>query len=93
MANISIPARLAADTPQSQPYDAIFYYGIPRGFRRWMVRNTMDTDLIKAITDIITRGGVTEDGCAILVNNEAVRVVYKNNYGFGVKIFNIYMVR
>jgi hypothetical protein len=93
MANISIPARLAADTPQSQPDDAIFYYGIPRGFRRWMVRNTMDTDLIKAITDIITRGGVTEDGCAILVNNEAVRVVYKNNYGFGVKIFNIYMVR
>ncbi|GFG08426.1 probable beta-galactosidase E [Aspergillus lentulus] len=36
-------------------------------------------------------GGVTEDGCAILVNNEAVRVVYKNNYGFGVKVFNIYM--
>ncbi|KAH3022431.1 hypothetical protein KXV73_001301 [Aspergillus fumigatus] len=36
-------------------------------------------------------GGVTEDGCAILVNNEAVRVVYKNNYGFGVRVFNIYM--
>ncbi|GFF25268.1 probable beta-galactosidase E [Aspergillus udagawae] len=36
-------------------------------------------------------GGVTEDGCAILVNNEAVRVVYKNNYGFGVTVLNIYM--
>ncbi|KAH1899942.1 hypothetical protein KXW02_008286 [Aspergillus fumigatus] len=36
-------------------------------------------------------GGVTEDGCAILVNNEAVRVVYKKNYGFGVRVFNIYM--
>ncbi|PLB53273.1 putative beta-galactosidase E [Aspergillus steynii IBT 23096] len=35
--------------------------------------------------------GVNEDQCAILVNNEAVRVVNKNNYGFGVKIFNIYM--
>ncbi|KKY15881.1 putative beta-galactosidase e [Phaeomoniella chlamydospora] len=36
-------------------------------------------------------GGVTEEGCAILVNNEAVRVVYKNNYSFGVKVFNVYM--
>ncbi|KAL5358314.1 putative beta-galactosidase E [Aspergillus floccosus] len=36
-------------------------------------------------------GGVTEDQCAILVNNEAVRVVNKNSYGFGVSIFNIYM--
>ncbi|KAF7177626.1 hypothetical protein CNMCM7691_005987 [Aspergillus felis] len=36
-------------------------------------------------------GGVTEDGCAILVNNEAARVVYKNNYGFGVTVLNIYM--
>ncbi|KAJ5391927.1 hypothetical protein N7509_007417 [Penicillium cosmopolitanum] len=36
-------------------------------------------------------GGVVEDKCAELVNEEAVRVVYKNNYGFGVKIFNIYM--
>ncbi|KAL4888053.1 putative beta-galactosidase E [Aspergillus ambiguus] len=36
-------------------------------------------------------GGVAEDQCAILVNNEAVRVVNKNNYGFGVSIFNIYM--
>lgn len=38
------------------------------------------------------REGVNEDQCAILVNHEAVRVVNKNNYGFGVKIFNIYMV-
>ncbi|RAQ71831.1 beta-galactosidase [Aspergillus flavus] len=36
-------------------------------------------------------GGVTEEGCAMLVNQEASRVVYKNNYSFGVKIFNIYM--
>ncbi|OGM40835.1 putative beta-galactosidase [Aspergillus bombycis] len=36
-------------------------------------------------------GGVTEEGCAMLVNHEASRVVYKNNYSFGVKIFNIYM--
>ncbi|KAH8817367.1 glycoside hydrolase superfamily [Xylogone sp. PMI_703] len=36
-------------------------------------------------------GGVTEDQCAILVNEEAERVVYKNNYAFGVTIFNIYM--
>lgn len=36
---------------------------------------------------------MTEDKCAALVNEEALRVVYKNNYGFGVKIFNIYMVR
>lgn len=34
-----------------------------------------------------------EDKCAALVNEEALRVLYKNNYGFGVKIFNIYMVR
>jgi hypothetical protein len=30
--------------------------------------------------------------CGQLVNEEAARVVYKNNYSFGVKIFNIYMV-
>ncbi|KAJ5951939.1 uncharacterized protein N7479_010352 [Penicillium vulpinum] len=36
-------------------------------------------------------GGVTQDMCGQLVNEEAVRVVYKNNYSFGVKIFNIYM--
>ncbi|PIG88964.1 beta-galactosidase [Aspergillus arachidicola] len=36
-------------------------------------------------------GGVTEEGCAMLVNHEASRVVYKNSYSFGVKIFNIYM--
>lgn len=46
------------------------------------------------ITDLtVIRGGVTEEGCAMLVNQEASRVVYKNNYSFGVKIFNIYMVR
>lgn len=52
----------------------------------------MGTAPMNAMTNIITRGGVTEDGCAILVNNEAVRVVYKKNYGFGVRVFNIYMV-
>ncbi|OQD86712.1 hypothetical protein PENANT_c007G05840 [Penicillium antarcticum] len=36
-------------------------------------------------------GGVDQDMCGQLVNEEAVRVVYKNNYSFGVKIFNIYM--
>ncbi|KAL1962756.1 hypothetical protein VTN77DRAFT_9210 [Rasamsonia byssochlamydoides] len=36
-------------------------------------------------------GGVGEDQCAILVNEEAVRVVYKNNYSFGATLFNIYM--
>jgi hypothetical protein len=35
---------------------------------------------------------VGEDQCAVLVNNDAVRVQYKNNYSFGVKIFNSYMV-
>lgn len=30
--------------------------------------------------------------CAALVNMEAARVVYKNNYSFGAKLFNIYMV-
>jgi hypothetical protein len=39
------------------------------------------------------RGGVAEEMCADLVNAEAARVVYKNNYSFGVKLFNIYMVR
>lgn len=33
-----------------------------------------------------------EDQCAILVNNEAARVLYKNNYAFGATLFNIYMV-
>ncbi|KUL82910.1 hypothetical protein ZTR_10382 [Talaromyces verruculosus] len=36
-------------------------------------------------------GGVVEDMCADLVNMEAARVVYKNNYSFGAKLFNIYM--
>ena len=30
--------------------------------------------------------------CGQLVNEKAVSVVYKNNYSFGVKIVNIYMV-
>ncbi|OKL55621.1 putative beta-galactosidase E [Talaromyces atroroseus] len=36
-------------------------------------------------------GGVVEEMCADLVNMETARVVYKNNYSFGVKLFNIYM--
>ncbi|KAJ5491994.1 Glycoside hydrolase family 35 [Penicillium expansum] len=36
-------------------------------------------------------GGVVQNMCGQLVNEEAARVVYKNNYSFGVKIFNIYM--
>ncbi|KAJ5166752.1 uncharacterized protein N7482_005533 [Penicillium canariense] len=36
-------------------------------------------------------GGVIEEKCGELVNEEAARVVYKNNYSFGVKLFNIYM--
>ncbi|KAL9080438.1 MAG: hypothetical protein Q9159_007606 [Coniocarpon cinnabarinum] len=35
--------------------------------------------------------GVNQDMCNALVNQEAARVVYKNNYSFGVKLFNIYM--
>lgn len=30
--------------------------------------------------------------CNALVNEESVRILYKNNYSFGVKIQNIYMV-
>ncbi|KAJ6184831.1 hypothetical protein N7519_006132 [Penicillium mononematosum] len=41
-------------------------------------------------TKIILGEGV-QDMCDQLVNEEAVTVVYKNNYSFGVKIFNIYM--
>lgn len=37
-------------------------------------------------------GGVGEDRCAILVNDQAVKVVFKNNYSYGVKLFNFYMV-
>lgn len=35
---------------------------------------------------------MVQEMCGQLVNEEAARVVYKNNYSFGVKIFNIYMV-
>ncbi|KAJ5807330.1 hypothetical protein N7447_010786 [Penicillium robsamsonii] len=37
------------------------------------------------------KGGVLKDMCNQLVNEEAVRFVYKNNYSSGVKIFNIYI--
>lgn len=33
------------------------------------------------------------DQCAALVGPEAERVFYKNNLGFGINIFNLYMVR
>jgi predicted nucleic acid-binding Zn ribbon protein len=46
-----------------------------------------------ACSRTVHRGGVVQDKCGELVNAEAARVVYKNNYSFGVKIFNIYMVR
>ncbi|KUI73723.1 putative beta-galactosidase E [Cytospora mali] len=36
-------------------------------------------------------GSVGQDMCAALVGPEALRVFYKNNYSFGVKIMNIYM--
>ncbi|KAL9088456.1 MAG: hypothetical protein Q9165_006180 [Trypethelium subeluteriae] len=38
------------------------------------------------------RGGTNQSNCAILVNAQAERVVYKNNYSFGATIFNIYMI-
>jgi hypothetical protein len=38
-------------------------------------------------------GTVNQEGCNALVNQESVRVLWKNNYSFGIKIFNIYMVR
>ncbi|KAH8203940.1 hypothetical protein TruAng_001882 [Truncatella angustata] len=37
-------------------------------------------------------GGVGFDKCLSLVNTEFERVYYKNNYGFGVSIYNLYMV-
>lgn len=37
-------------------------------------------------------GTVSQDGCNALVNHESVRVLWKNNYSFAIKIFNIYMV-
>lgn len=39
------------------------------------------------------RGGVGEDRCAILTNNDAIKVQFKNTYSFRVAIFNVYMVR
>ncbi|KAJ8115873.1 hypothetical protein ONZ43_g4566 [Nemania bipapillata] len=37
-------------------------------------------------------GGSGLEGCAVLANHEFERIFYKNNFGFGVKLFNIYMV-
>ena len=37
-------------------------------------------------------GGSTFSKCAALLNEEFERVFYKNDFGFGVTIFNIYMV-
>lgn len=37
-------------------------------------------------------GSVNQDGCNALVNQESVRVLWKNNYSFAIKMFNIYMV-
>lgn len=36
-------------------------------------------------------GSVNQDMCNALVNEESVRVLFKNNYSFGVKLMNIYM--
>lgn len=36
-------------------------------------------------------GSVNQDGCNALVNEESVRILYKNNYSFGVKLLNICM--
>ncbi|OTA62729.1 glycoside hydrolase family 35 protein [Hypoxylon sp. EC38] len=36
-------------------------------------------------------GGVNADACNALVNQESIRVLWKNNYRFAIKIFNIYM--
>ncbi|KAH6653217.1 putative beta-galactosidase E [Truncatella angustata] len=36
-------------------------------------------------------GTINQDGCNALVNQESVRVLWKNNYSFAIKIFNIYM--
>ncbi|KAI0018860.1 glycoside hydrolase superfamily [Xylariomycetidae sp. FL0641] len=35
--------------------------------------------------------GADQGGCNALVNQEGVRVLWKNNYSFAIKIFNIYM--
>ncbi|KAI1417373.1 glycoside hydrolase family 35 protein [Hypoxylon sp. FL1857] len=36
-------------------------------------------------------GSVNADACNALVNQESVRVLWKNNYSFAIKIFNVYM--
>lgn len=36
-------------------------------------------------------GSVNQDGCNALVNQESVRVLWKNNYSFAIKMFNVYM--
>lgn len=38
-------------------------------------------------------GGSTFAKCTTLLNQEFERVFYKNDFSFGVTIFNIYMVR
>jgi hypothetical protein len=38
-------------------------------------------------------GGLGFNQCSVLLNNEFERVFYKNDYSFGVTIFNLYMVR
>ncbi|RAL65137.1 hypothetical protein DID88_001243 [Monilinia fructigena] len=37
-------------------------------------------------------GGVGEDRCAMLTNNDAIKVQFKNTYSFAVAIFNVYMI-
>lgn len=37
-------------------------------------------------------GGLGFDQCSELLNHEFERVFYKNNYGFGITLLNIYMV-
>ncbi|KAF2496105.1 hypothetical protein BU16DRAFT_560944 [Lophium mytilinum] len=37
-------------------------------------------------------GGLGFDQCSVLLNHEFERVFYKNDYSFGVTIFNIYMI-
>lgn len=35
------------------------------------------------------RGGSGLEGCAVLANHEFERIFYKNNFGFGIRLFNI----
>ena len=37
-------------------------------------------------------GGVDQELCNALINEEAVRVLHKQTYSFGVKLLNVYMV-